>query len=218
MEEIDPRYVYLLKNLRGIIYFSKNLDVKKEVKWINRKFRYRIIGIPQEFAKEVKLWKRAVILNLPFKIRSKNIAFKTALLASYFVVPILVLKEDSVKDFTKMIAGYVTCTTLDETEVKRNIRLANYAITDFYVEAVKLAEQRDVEKRRELVKRDLKRFWRVKGGKGIAVVYVDVLRAGISLRNLPLNCLSLVPCVVVDAKFIKRRKKKEEMTEGVKNF
>ena len=215
MEDLDPRYVYLLKNLRGIIYFSKNLDVKKEIKWVRRKFRYRMVGIPQEFAKEVKIWKRAVVLNLPFSIRSKNIATKTVLLASYFVTPILILKEDSIKDFTRIMVGYVTSPRLDENEVKRNIRLANYAITDFYVESIRFAEQRDVEKRKELVKRDIKRFWRLKGGKKVSIIYVDVLEAGISLRKVPLNCLSIVPCVVIDTKLMKKIKKK---VEGVKNY
>ena len=122
-----------------------------------------------------------------------------------------------------MMVGYVTSSTLMETEVKRNIRLVNYAIIDFYTETIKFAKERNLEKRREIVKKDLKRFWRLKEGKGVAVIYVDVLKAGISLKNIPENCFSIVPCVIIDTRFMKKEKReKKDKSEnkgiGVKNY
>jgi len=145
---------YLIKNLRGIIYYSINTDPKDEISWLKRKFKYRELGISENL-KAHSSWKRLVVL--PRIVQ--DAVLDSVLQASKFLCPLLVLKEQSLSPLENAIVARIrTREKLSDKDLKFNIRLVNYAITDFYIKAIELGRQADVEGRRELAKNDLKRF------------------------------------------------------------
>jgi hypothetical protein len=193
MEPIWERY--LVKNLRGVVYFSTKLNVERELDWLKRKFRYRDLGISE--ALELKQgWKRLV--KLP-KIED-DASLDSILQASRFLCPLIVLGHESLGDFEKaIIARLSTRERLDDRALKFNLRLVDYAITDFYKEAIELGMQHNLRARRELAMKDLKRFWRVEAAADgrILIAYLDPLL----LKELkePIF-MSIVPCFVLDLK------------------
>jgi len=195
MDEIpEHQRLYLVKNLRGIIYLSRGVSPEKELEWLKRKFRYRELGISETLKLELK-WKK--LLTLPKIV--ENPVLDSLLQASSFVCPIIILKEDSLKDFEKaVVATLKTREKLGDKDLKFNIRLVNYAITDFYLKSIELALQSDMESRKKLAVKDLKRFWRVPenaGGKTL-IAYIDPLLIRGDIQK-PVH-MSLVPSLILD--------------------
>jgi len=190
----EPLHLYLAKNLRGIIYFSRDIAPKTEFDWLKRKFRYRELGVSENLKLELK-WKK--LLTLP-KIVDDPV-LDSLLQASRFVCPLIVLREQSLKDFgNTVIIRFKTSEKLNDKDLKFNLRLVNYSITDFYLRSIELAAKHDLEGRKKLAEKDLKRFWRVKedaNGKTL-IAYVDPLIFGREIQN-PLYT-SLIPCLVLD--------------------
>ena len=193
-EFLEPFPLYLVKNLRGIVYFSRELFPKTELDWLKRKFRYRELGVSEGLKLELK-WKK--LLTLP-KI-DDNPILDSLFQASSFICPLIVLREESLKDFgDAVIASLKTLEKLEDKELKFNLRLVNYAITDFYLESIQLAAKSDVIGRRKLAEKDLKRFWRIRAdasGKTL-IAYIDPLLIKRDIRD-PLH-MSLVPSLVLD--------------------
>ena len=183
-----------MKNLRGIIYLSRGVSPEKELEWLKRKFRYRELGVSETLKLELK-WKK--LLTLP-KIVEKP-SLDSLLQASSFVCPLIILKEDSLKDFEKaVVATLKTRERLGDKDLKFNIRLVNYAITDFYLKSIELALQSDMESRKKLAVKDLKRFWRVPenaDGKAL-IAYIDPLLIRGDIQK-PVH-MSLVPSLILD--------------------
>lgn len=194
LDPIEPYYLHLVKNLRGIIFFSESVSPNTELKWLRRKFKYRELG----FSETLKLgisWRKLV--SLP-KIVSDS-ALDSLLQASRYVCPLLILKEESLNAYLDAVIACIrTKQQLSDKDLKFNIRLVNYSITDFYLDAINLALKGDLDGRRKLVDRDLKRFWRIKheaDGEPL-IVYIDPLLIGEQLEN-PIF-MSLIPAVVID--------------------
>ncbi|MEM3783650.1 MAG: hypothetical protein QXY88_01265 [Candidatus Bathyarchaeia archaeon] len=109
------------------------------------------------------------------------------------------MKEESLKDFRNaIIASLRTQEKLGDKELKFNLRLVNYSITDFYLKSIELAVQSNMEERRRLAEKDLKRFWRIKTdvyGKTL-IAYIDpfLITSDIGI----LFYMSIVPCLVRD--------------------
>ena len=195
MNEIpEHQRLYLVKNLRGIIYLSRGVSPEKELEWLKRKFRYRELGISETLKLELK-WKK--LLTLPKIV--ENPVLDSLLQASSFVCPLIILKEDSLKDFEKaVVATLKTRERLGDKDLKFNIRLVNYAITDFYLKSIELALQSNLEGRKKLAVKDLKRFWRVPenaGGKTL-IAYIDPLLIRGDIQK-PVH-MSLVPSLILD--------------------
>jgi len=190
----EHQRLYLVKNLRGIIYFSRGVSPEKELEWLKRKFRYRELGISETLKLELK-WKK--LLTLPKIV--ENPVLDSLLQASSFVCPLIILKEDSLKDFEKaVVATLKTREKLGDKDLKFNIRLVNYAITDFYLKSIELALQSDMESRKKLAVKDLKRFWRVPenaDGKTL-IAYIDPLLIRGDIQK-PVH-MSLVPSLILD--------------------
>jgi len=190
----EPLHLYLAKNLRGIIYFSRDITPKTEFDWLKRKFRYRELGVSENLKLELK-WKK--LLTLPKMVDDP--VLDSLLQASRFVCPLIVLKEQSLKDFRNaVIIQFKTSEKLNDKDLKFNIRLVNYSITDFYLKSIELAAKQDLEGRKKLAEKDLKRFWRVKedaNGKTL-IAYIDPLIFKGDIQN-PLY-MSLIPCLVLD--------------------
>ncbi len=195
MDEIpEHQRLYFVKNLRGIIYLSRGVSSEKELEWLKRKFRYRELGISETLKLDLK-WKK--LLTLPITV--ENPVLDSLLQASSFVCPLIILKEDSLKDFENaVVATLKTKGKLGDKDLKFNLRLVNYAITDFYTKSIELALQSDLDERKRLAEKDLKRFWRIPvdaDGK-VLVAYIDPLLVKGDLQR-PIY-MSLVPSLVLD--------------------
>jgi hypothetical protein len=190
----EPLRLYLVKNLRGIVYFSRELFPKTELDWLKRRFRYRELGVSESLKLELK-WKK--LLTLP-KI-DDNPILDSLFQASSFICPLIVLREESLKDFgDAVIVSLKTLEKLGDKELKFNLRLVNYAITDFYLESIQLAAKKDMMGRRRLAEKDLKRFWRIKAdasGKTL-IAYIDPLLIKRDIRD-PLR-MGLIPSLVLN--------------------
>ncbi|MEM1565920.1 MAG: hypothetical protein QW510_02375 [Candidatus Bathyarchaeia archaeon] len=190
----EPLHLYLVKNLRGVVYFSEGMSPQTEFEWLKRKFRYRELGVSETLKLDLK-WKK--LLTLP-KIESNPI-LDSLLQASRFICPLIVLKEQSLKDFgNAVITRFKTSEKLNDKDMKFNLRLVNYSITDFYLKSIELAVKHDMESRKKLAEKDLKRFWRVRedlNGKTL-IAYIDPLVIKRDIQN-PLY-MSLIPCFVLD--------------------
>lgn len=195
MDEIpEHQRLYLVKNLRGIIYLSRGVSPEKELEWLKRKFRYRELGVSETLKLKLE-WKK--LLTLPKIV--ENPVLDSLIQASSFVCPLIILKEDSLKDFGKaVVATLKTREKLGDKDLKFNIRLVNYATTDFYLKSIELALQSDMEGRKKLVEKDLKRFWRVPenaDGKTL-IAYIDPLLIEGDIQK-PVH-MSLVPSLILD--------------------
>lgn len=195
MDQIpEHQRLYLVKNLRGVIYLSKDVSPEKEVEWLKRKFRYRELGVSETLKLKLK-WKK--LLTLPRIV--ENPVLDSLVQASSFVCPLIVLKEESLKDFKNAIVAILKTTEkLGDKDLKFNLRLANYAITDFYVKSIELALQSDLDGRERLAKKDLKRFWRIPentNGKTL-VAYIDPLLVKSDLPK-PVY-MGLIPSLILD--------------------
>jgi hypothetical protein len=190
----EHQRLYLVKNLRGIIYLSRGVSPEKELEWLKRKFRYRELGVSETLKLKLE-WKK--LLTLPKIV--ENPVLDSLIQASSFVCPLIILKEDSLKGFEKaVVATLKTREKLGDKDLKFNIRLVNYATTDFYLKSIELALQSDMEGRKKLAEKDLKRFWRVPenaDGKTL-IAYIDPLLIEGDIQK-PVH-MSLVPSLILD--------------------
>lgn len=193
MQEIDPAYPYLVKNLRGIIYHSKQVNPESELKWLKKKFRYRELGISENL-KLKEQWRK--LITLP-KIEATP-ELDSLIQASKYICPLLILKEESLRDFKDLIIAELKTNEIEEKELKFNLRLVNYSITDFYLKSIELARQDNLSARRKLAEKDLKRFWRIKASESgkTLIAYIDpLLNKEIKLKN---KNVSIIPSLILD--------------------
>jgi hypothetical protein len=191
---LDPLHLYLVKNLRGVIYSSDRVNPEVEVEWLKRRFRYRELGVSENLKFKWK-WKRLVTLP---EI-DENPTLDSLLQASRFICPLLILKEESLLDFKgAVIAQLKTMEKLSDRDLKFNLRLVNYSITDFYLKSIELADLHDLDGRRELAEKDLKRFWRLKAsGDGRTIIaYIDPLLIRLEIESSVQT--SIVPSLILD--------------------
>lgn len=194
MEGNVAKHLYLVKNLRGIIYFSEDADAEQEINWLKRKFRYRELGISETLGIS-STWKKLLILPNIVENRELDSIFQ----ASRFLCPLIVLKEKSLERLEKtVIARLRTRDRLSDKDLKFNIRLLNYAITDFYLKSIELARASDMEGRKKLAEKDLKRFWRIKAdeeGKTL-IAYLDPLLISENIKD-PIH-MSITPALILE--------------------
>jgi len=189
-EQGEPEFLHLVKNLRGILYFEEGRE--REFEWLKRKFRYRELGV-SELLDRPKGWAKLVVLPR----LGRDPVLDTLLLANRYIAPVILLGESSLRPFRKIVVAELrTRQRLGDRELKFNLRLVDYAITDFYVKAVELAREGRMEERKRLAESDLRRFWRIKPDpKGSTFVgYLEPL----GLRELKGLSLSLLPFLVLD--------------------
>lgn len=190
----EAKYFYLVKNLRGVIYFSSETKPEAELEWLKKKFRYRELGVSEALKLE-KNWKKL----FPLEAIEEDPVLDSVLQASRFISPLIILKESSLADYEKAI---IVCLKikdgLSDKELKFNLRLVNYSITDFFLKSIEMALKGDLAGRKDLAAKDLKRFWRLSShseGKPF-IVYLDPLLIRRNLREATL--MSLIPCLVLD--------------------
>lgn len=203
------QFLSILKNLRGVVLFHPDDEVEGEVKWIVNKFRYRDVGVTPALLEKVggeqiraRLSKKPFVsLPIPFpsiaqwisaSVRYANIdplVMESITLSSCFISPLLVLKRTLLKDMLPFVVWTLKSSTeLNDQEIKRHLRIADYAVLDFYQTitqgAYNALERGDVqgllEERKEKAKEDgQKRFWRLTAEGQVQprelVMYLDPL-------------------------------------------
>ena len=146
-------YVYLSKNLRGVLALSGEDDVESIVKWLSRKFRYRDIGVPESLVESNEDVFSGKLSGNPFyKLRceldflekhvgcvreylvgigvERSIA-DAVVLATCYVCPILSTTRVVELLVERGLALKVLCgAKLDDKQAKLHIRIANYSVLD----------------------------------------------------------------------------------------
>jgi hypothetical protein len=87
VSSLEPLHLYLVKNLRGIVYFSGDVSPESEFSWLKKKFKYRELGVSETLKLKLK-WKK--LLTLP-KIE-ENPVLDSLFQASRFICPLIILK------------------------------------------------------------------------------------------------------------------------------
>jgi len=204
---------WIIKNLRGVLYLK---EVNEErLNFLSKKFRYRNIGIPPTLT--IKEKKPFIKLIYPSKtieefiLSFKNPAIESISLASCYVSPVIAFLEDY-KDLKPFAIEEVKIEDkLTDKELKRHLRIADYAVIDIYhwstnfaYECLKKGDiENMIEKRRERVKQDIKRYWRISKEQGRAfIAYLDLadfIAKHLEIKKLePLKAtLSIVTAVLV---------------------
>lgn len=209
-------FLSILKNVKGCIFFDYDLEGKfiDEIGWLSKRFKYRNLGYAQSLMQAARDGERDLIsrkpfIELPYPIdeimefrnlltelfNGMEIEIDTLILASVYVTPVIIVGIESLEKLDKFIVYRKGSTAmLDERELKRNIRLVNYAIIDFHnmmgLDALsslkKYAEEKDtnflgkvVENRRKIIEEDCeKRFWRLNIEGTVeerdVIIYLDI--------------------------------------------
>ena len=198
-------YAAVVKNLRGVLYSSlEEREFEEKLSWLRRRFRYRNIGITPRMEGRYGLkadGKLLVRLVEPVPGLNELIDAYAAMTelergalegycyASAYVSPLLVLGQASSADLGSLIVDNVLVEReLTDKEYKLHMRIADYTVLDLYLWATSrareallaLAEGRDVSailaERKERVKKDRRRYWRVMSEEGRALIlYLDLL-------------------------------------------
>jgi hypothetical protein len=149
----EPIYISILKNVRGVVYFDKNEEISKEIKWLSRHFRYRYLGIGKELFKNIKsedikltLSKNPFIqLSYPSKFTEEfisslanisgmnKILIESLLLSSCYVSPIFITGNKALKECEPLILHSLkTLSKLNDRELKFHLRVADYGVIDLH--------------------------------------------------------------------------------------
>lgn len=192
-------WVALLKNLRGVVFFSGEPDPAK-IKWLAKKHRYRRLGLPPSLASRAIPELRAapfVPLSFPFgelegiaELLSKEHrpeVVEALLLSCCYCSPLVVLDPLAAEDLRPFVLWERrTSQALSDKDLIFHLRVASYAILDFFPLAEEVLEcwgrggdlEELVPKRQRLAEADgRKRFWRIgEDPKGRPICsYLDLL-------------------------------------------
>ena len=151
-----PKYVSLLKNLRGVAFLDPDVRLPlEEIKWLKRKYKYRNIGVSESLVMALKAEAKEFFLGKPFEILKPPLleieefirrileiesgvplyAIESLILTSCYVNALVILGRDSLSVLKSFITWAMKSTVeLSEIEVKRNLRIIGYAMMDFYNE------------------------------------------------------------------------------------
>ncbi len=188
------RYAALVKNLRGVILADpRDGGVKEFLRWLGRRFRYRVLGAPPTLREclsraGLSLTKGIKPLHYPSsELRRLTqsltaalggdlaLAVEAAVLASAYVSPIIAFGERASKALERLsIHGVMSRVKLNNRLIKLHLRIADYSILDYYDENLKLLERlwkglsvrEFTSLRKDMAVRDSRRYWRLEG-KGV---------------------------------------------------
>ena len=187
------RYAAVVKNLRGVIYYSGGREDR--LRWLLSKFKYRSLGVTPSLANLMPKRKVLVELTYPVKTIEEAVrlfsevisleAAETLCLASAYISPVMLIGE--LEEFKPAVIRTVkTSMNLDDRAWKLHMRIADYTTLDFYAWSTQNAlesladEKRLVEALREREARaadDERRYWRLRSDEGrIFLAYLDPLR------------------------------------------
>lgn len=146
-------YLYLLKNLKGIVIPAENYLDEALIRWLSRRFRYRMIGVAQiaedqfpETIDKSRLDKPPFHhLNFPFPSQAHWLAklsldpesnkfLKAVFLSSAYLSPLITTHPSNPEeDFFTSLEVYRGTSGIapSDRDLRFNIRLGEYAMTDF---------------------------------------------------------------------------------------
>lgn len=210
----EPEFISLLKNIRGVVHFKTESPPQPELDWLIKKFRYRDLGIVPaifETARESKLTKKPFVkLEFPNDSMKRLVELivkdtgipgsvvQTLFLASSYVSPIILLKENPAENFAPFLVHTLNSDiTLTDKEMKLHLRIVDYTVLDFHKTTTRAARiaigeaiqgstnrlNKLIYERKQSVQEDCnKRYWRLisssvqKGTKGKTLIfYLDSL-------------------------------------------
>lgn len=138
----------LIKNLRGVVFWTKQNWVCEVLKWLRRKFQYRNLGIIPSCLPALDQPLKDIIQSKPFVVLpspapqldlwvetlttvgcSKE-AIGVLLTASFYVVPIIAIGKEAFELFAELILFKIDGPTLSDAEAKRHLRILDYAMLD----------------------------------------------------------------------------------------
>lgn len=177
MLEISPAIV---KNMKGVVYYKKGLNVSEHINYLKKAFRYRVLGIHRALAETTG--KPFVPLECPVQLKKPSgvgtLAFESLIIALFYVSPLIILGAESAQDLEPFkIFAIKTRVREDGRTRKLHLRVCDYSMIDWYPKLVELGREGNREKRLEMVKQDGgKRFWRLQPYEGEErIVYYDLL-------------------------------------------
>lgn len=223
----DAEYVYLVKNLRCIFSPGGSPERNAELAvWLGRKFRYRTVGIPVRALDKLpdeplkkKLSKKPFhplslpdalapeIQKLPAEESPQPEAVALSLL---YCAPVVTDKDSLMR-----LAGSSSCVwrkesagTVEDRDIRFNIRLSDYAMTDFLARLTQSPEEGPppaeelpywLERRRQMAIGDgSKRYWRLdeqkngNPGPHLMIAYFDLWQILAEQRGRAATFLSLL--------------------------
>ena len=142
------RLLWLVKNLRGVLYAQQVKEAGKTLPWLRRKFQYRNLGIgplmkerfeaagiQESLSKKPFVFlshpSEGVGIGLSLLESEVEPAFAEGLLlASFFVCPLLLLGGQAAETWKAHALVYLPAPPLNDLEAKRHLRILDYAILD----------------------------------------------------------------------------------------
>ncbi|RLE63530.1 MAG: hypothetical protein DRJ38_07360 [Thermoprotei archaeon] len=143
---LNPTFVSILRNIRGLLYLSPGDWDAEIVSWLKKKYRYRMIGLAPTLLLEFSE-KRDLFAKPPFKILAypsdtlhlfaekigenlpKDIV-ESVILASCYVTPIVTNSKGLKRLDNLSIYRVLSEKVLPENEIIRHLRIAGYTILD----------------------------------------------------------------------------------------
>lgn len=209
-------YLYLLKNIRGVLLADRKLD-SNVINWLKRSIRWKPIGAGPKNIQLIRGHgiKSKVLKQLvfPFTIHEdirtllesngvSPLLAEAMLLSSIYISPLVVLSENTLASIHKYasIGSVLTDKKLSSNDIKIHMRIAEYAMKDYYFDIIKSLwhdlQKKDLnelmKQRKKFARDDIKRFWRINRNRGRTVIsYIDpliILKENISdLKNIIQN-------------------------------
>ena len=148
-----PRFIALVKNLRGIVVVGRDLDeAEQRVAWLLQRFRYRNVGVSPAVLKYARELFKNRLRGKPFvkvvyptsgleryvrklvaAVRQPEEVVEPIMFASMYVSPLLLLGESALEAVRPLIVNEVrTRATLDTRTMKLHMRIVDYTVLDFY--------------------------------------------------------------------------------------
>jgi hypothetical protein len=153
-----PRYVFLVKNLRGVLAVEPS-EAGRYVDWLARRFRYRDLGVPSCLVGEAGEAFRGKLGGNPFHVLSyptervehaarilastissagvDQCVAEAILLASSYASPLHVTANLLAKlREAGLVVHVVKGPTMDVKSAKLHLRIVDYSVLDMYVDSV----------------------------------------------------------------------------------
>ena len=183
-------YAALVKNLRGVLIIDPNDELVPNIlRWLSRRFRYRLVGVPPKVLEGLKsrglnLTKQLRPLHYPSKSLVELVStcmeylggvdeylIESTVLASTYVSPALAFGDEVIKEATKLGTYVVNSKVrLNNQYMKLHMRIADYSILDAYESDIellrrlwegKLSPKEYLREKEVEISKDTKRYWRL---------------------------------------------------------
>ncbi len=158
------KFVFLVKNLRGVLAALPGEDLVDVVAWLSRKFRYRDLGVPGclvesepsvfkgrlggkpfhvlEYPTRSVEEKASMVCNILSKTSLNECLARSLTLASCYACPILATQRALEElESRGLVVHVVRGPKLSEGDARLHLRIADYSVLDAYVESIQEATE-----------------------------------------------------------------------------